>query len=145
MISVSSRERAFHFTQHPLSSGSQRRQIVLYRVPQQLIVHAVITVADLVPHAGDQVPRNLRIALFEFFRQAFDRFAENLHHALECQRLAPIGFDLLRRFACAKSLSMLYILVDLAEGDAMITFAHTPAPPRAALCPGSICLATSAC
>ena len=72
MISVSSRERAFHFTQHPLSSGSQRRQIVLYGVPQHLIVHAVITVADLVPHAGDQAPRDLRITLLEFFRQAFE-------------------------------------------------------------------------
>lgn len=81
-------------------------------IPENLIVHVIVTVAKAISHAGYEPPGYGRIGRAQLSRKAVYCFADYFQRALQRQRTLPVRLQVCRRPACAEILSVSCMLCD---------------------------------
>ena len=79
------------FLKHLGDGRKEHRQILLHCVPQNLIVHVIISVAQGVTSAGDFLPRHGRIPRPKIQRQPFHPFAHDFEEPLQRGSRQSVG------------------------------------------------------
>lgn len=76
---------------------SQSRSIILYSFPYLLGFNCIIAMYKDMPHSLYELPFNLGMCVFKFFRQLIDCFAYNLNTFNEAKEHDGIVLDVIKR------------------------------------------------